>query len=156
MDTQNVNHAYENLIARLNDIRRQWWWLTFSEGVLKCVGILALITVGTLVILAISFQPSQSPLLFWIRIGVLLLSVGIAIYTLIRSLILPLSGKQTNAAVASRLESTQVESEVTSEDRILSAVQLWKDLKDNRLGYAPEFIEHLILQTEQDMKKYST
>ena len=152
MDTQNVNHVYENLIARLNAIRRQWWWLTFSEGVLKFVGILALITVGTLIILAVSFQSSQSPLLFWIRIGVLLLSIGIAIYTLIRTLILPLSRKHTNAAVASRLESTQAESELASEDRILSAVQLWEDLKDNRLGYAPEFIEHLILQTDQDMK----
>ena len=152
MDTQNVNHAYENLIARLNTIRRQWWWLTFSEGVLKFVSILALITVGTLIIFTISFQPSQSSLLFWIRIGVLLLSIGIAIYTLIRTLIFPLCRKHTNAVVASLLESTQAESELASENRILSAVQLWKNLKDNRLGYAPEFIEHLILQTDQDMK----
>ena len=152
MDTQNVNKAYENLIARLQTIRRQWWWLTFSEGLLKCIGILALVTVGILIILAINIQAWQSPLLLWIRVGILLLSVAIGIYTLIRTLILPLRRPFTDAAIASRLESTQTESELASEDRILSAVQLWKDLTDNRLGYAPEFIERLIIQTEEDMK----
>ena len=152
MDTRNVNQAYENLIARLQAVRRQWWWLTFSEGLLKCIGVLALITVAMLAVFAVSFQISQSAFLFWVRIALLLLAIGIAIYTLIRTLILPLCRRHSDAAVASRLESTQTESELASEDRILSAVQLWKNLTDNRLGYAPEFIEHLILQTDQDMK----
>ena len=152
MDAQNVNKAYENLIARLQTIRRQWWWLTFSEGLLKCIGILALVTVGTLIILAINIQAWQSPFLLWVRVGILLLSVAIGIYTLIRTLILPLCRRRTDAAIASRLESTQEESELASENRILSAVQLWQNLTDNRLGYAPEFIEHLIIQTDEDMK----
>jgi len=152
MDTQNVNQAYENLIARLRAVRRQWWWLTFSEGLLKCIGILALITGAILTLFAVSFQVSQSTFLFWVRIAVLLLAIGIAVYTLIRSLILPLCRKHSDAAVAARLESTQIESELASENRILSAVQLRKNLTDNRLGYAPEFIEHLILQTDQDLK----
>ena len=152
MNTQNVNNAYENLIARLRAIRRQWWWLTFSEGLLKCIGILALVTVGTLIILTINIHAWQSPFLLWARVGILLLSVAISIYTLIRTLILPLCHRRTDAAIASRLESTQAESELASENRILSAVQLWKNLTDNRLGYAPEFIEHLIIQTDEDMK----
>ena len=153
MNTQNVNKAYENLIARLGAIRRQWWWLTFSEGLLKCIGILALVTVGALIILAINIQAWQSPFFLWARVGILLLSVAIGgIYTLIRTLILPLCRRRTDAAIASRLESTQAESELASENRILSAVQLWKNLTDNRLGYAPEFIEHLIIQTDEDMK----
>ena len=152
MDTQNVNRAYENLISQLHAVRRQWWWLTFSEGLLKCIGVLALITVALLTVFTVSFQVSQSAFLFWMRLTVLLLAAGIAIYTLIRTVILPLCRKRSDAAVASRLESTQTESELASEDRILSAVQLWKNLTDNRLGYAPEFIEHLILQTDQDMK----
>ena len=152
MDTQNVNRAYENLISQLHAVRRQWWWLTFSEGLLKCIGVLALITVALLTVFTVSFQVSQSAFLFWMRLVVLLLAAGIAIYTLIRTVILPLCRKRSDAAIASRLESTQTESELASEDRILSAVQLWKNLTDNRLGYAPEFIEHLILQTDQDMK----
>ena len=152
MNTQNVNNAYENLIARLGAIRRQWWWLTFSEGLLKCIGMLALVTVGTLIILTINIQAWQSPFLIWVRVGIFLLSVAIGIYTLIRTLILPLCRRRTDAAIASRLESTQTESELASENRILSAVQLWKNLTDNRLGYAPEFIEHLIIQTDEDMK----
>ncbi|RKU30930.1 hypothetical protein C6499_05460 [Candidatus Poribacteria bacterium] len=152
MNTQNVNKAYENLIARLQTIRRQWWWLTFSQGLLKCIGILALVTVGTLIILAINIQAWQSPFLLWVRVGIFLFAVAIGIYTLIRTLILPLCRRLTDAAIASRLESTQVESELASENRILSAVQLWQNLTDNRLGYAPEFIEHLIIQTDEDMK----
>ncbi len=152
MDTQNVNQAYENLIARLHTVRRQWWWLTFSEGLLKCIGVLALITVAMLAVFTVSFQVSQSAFLFWMRIAVLLLAIGIAIYTLIRTLILPLLRRHSDAAVALRLESTHTESELASENRILSAVQLWKNLTDNRFGYAPEFIEHVILQTDRDME----
>ncbi|MYH83324.1 hypothetical protein F4009_03640 [Candidatus Poribacteria bacterium] len=152
MNRQNVNQAYENLIARLHAVRRQWWWLTFSEGFLKCVGILTLVMVGVLVILNFSFQVRQVPFLLWGRIGILLLSTAITVYIVIRSLIIPLSKRFTDAAVASRLELTQGESELASENRILSAVQLWKNLTENRLGYAPEFIEHLIIQTDQDME----
>ena len=152
MDKQNVNQAYESLIARLHTTRRQWWWLTFSEGVLKCVGILTFVMVGVLGILNVSFQIGQTPFLRSVRIGILLLSIGVAVYIVIRSLIIPLCKRFTDAAVASRLESTQVQSELASENRILSAVQLWKNLTDNRLGYAPEFIEHLIIRTNQDME----
>ncbi|MYA69671.1 hypothetical protein F4Y19_06185 [Candidatus Poribacteria bacterium] len=152
MNRQNVNQAYENLIARLHAVRRQWWWLTFSEGFLKCVGILTLVMVGVLVILNFSFQVRQVPFLLWGRIGILLLSTAITVYIVIRSLIIPLSKRFTDAAVASRLELTQGESELASENRILSAVQLWRNLTENRLGYAPEFIEHLIIQTDQDME----
>ena len=152
MNRQNVNQSYENLIARLHTARRQWWWLTFSEGLLKCVGMLTLVMVSVLVILNVSFQIGQAPFLRWVRIGILLLSIGVAVYIVIRSFIIPLCKKFTDAAVASRLESTQVQSELASENRILSAVQLWKNLTDNRLGYAPEFIEHLIIQTDQDME----
>ena len=152
MDRQNVNRSYENLIARLHAVRRQWWWLTFSQGLLKCVGMLTLVMVGVLVILNVSFQVRQVPFLLWVRIGMLLLSIAITVYIVIRSLIIPLSKRFTDAAVASRLESTQGQSELASENRILSAVQLWKNLTENRLGYAPEFIEHLIIQTDQDME----
>lgn len=151
MNRQNVNQSYENLIARLHAVRRQWWWLTFSEGLLKCVGMLTLVMVGVLVILNISFQV-RHPFLLWVRIGILLLSIAIIVYIVIRSLIIPLSKRFTDAAVASRLESTQGQSELASENRILSAVQLWKNLTENRLGYAPEFIEHLIIQTDRDME----
>ena len=152
MNKQNVNQAHENLIARLHTVRRQWWWLTFSEGLLKCIGMLTLVMVGALVILNISFQIRQIPFLLWVRIGILLLSIAVAIYIVVRSLIIPLSKRFTDAAVASRLESTQGQSELASENRILSAVQLWKNLTNNRLGYASEFIEHLIIQTDQDME----
>lgn len=152
MNRQNVNQSYENLIARLHAVRRQWWWLTFSEGLLKCVGMLTLVMVGVLVILNVSFQVQQVPFLLWVRIGILLLSIAITVYIVIRSLIIPLSKRFTDAAVASHLESTQGESELASENRILSAVQLWKNLTENRLGYAPEFIEQLIIQTDQDME----
>ncbi len=152
MDRQNVNQSYENLIARLHAVRRQWWWLTFSEGLLKCIGMLTLVMVGVLVILNVSFQIRQVPFLLWGRIGILLLSIAITVYIVIRALIIPLSKRFTDAAVASRLELTQGESELASENRILSAVQLWKNLTENRLGYAPEFIEHLIIETDQDME----
>lgn len=153
MNTQNVNRAYENLIIQLRAIRRQWRWLIFSEGLLKCIGILALVGTGVLIVFALSLRMWQLPFSHWMRMGVLLLSIGVAVYAVVRALVLPLRRRLTDAAVAARLESTQAESEFASENRILSAVQLWSALADNRLGYAPEFIEHLILQTSRDMEQ---
>ena len=153
MNTQDVNRAYENLIAQLRAIRRQWRWLIFSEGLLKCVGVLALLMTGVLIILAFSMRAGQLPFAPWIRIGLLLLSLGIAVYTTIRTLVLPLRRRLTEGTVAARLESTQTETEFASENRILSAVQLQGALADNLLGYAPEFIEHLIVQTSRDMEQ---
>ena len=148
-----VNAAYGNLIDRLRAIRRQWRWLTFSEGLLKCIGILALVMAGTLIILAMSFQLWQFPFSRWIRIAIILLSIGGAVYAVIRTFVLPLCNKLTDAAVASRLESTQTEAAFAAENRVLSAVQLWKTLENNRLGYAPEFVEHLIVQASRDMEQ---
>ena len=153
MNTQDVNRAYENLIVQLRRIRRQWRWLLFSEGLLKCVGIFALLATGVLLIFALSLRIPQFPFSHWIRIGILLVSIGTAAYVVIRSLVRPLRRKLTDAVVAARLESAQTESGFASENRILSAVQLWRTLADNRLGYAPEFIEHLILQTSGDMEQ---
>lgn len=153
MNTQDVNRAYENLIAQLRKVRRQWRWLIFLQGLLRCTGILALVTTGTFIILAFSLRGWQFPFAHWIRIGVLLLSISIAVYTVARTLVLPLRRKLTDAVIAARLESTQVESEFASENRILSAVQLQKTLTDNRLGYASEFIEHLIVQTSRDIEQ---
>ena len=153
MMRQSVDRAYENLIAQLRTIRRQWRWLTFSLGMLRCLGILALVMTVVPLILTLSSRLWQSPFSRWVSIGILLLSIGIAIYTVVRTLVLPLRRKLTDARVAALLESAQTESEFASENRILSAVQLQKTLEDNRLGYAPEFIEHLILQTRRDMEQ---
>ena len=153
MNRQNVNEAYGNLIDRLRAIRRQWRWLTFSVGLLKCIGILALVMAGTLIILAMSFQWWLSPFSRWIRIAIILLSIGGAVYAVIRTFVLPLCRKLTDAAVASRLESTQTEEAFAAENRVLSAVQLWKTLENNRLGYASEFVEHLIVQASRDMEQ---
>ena len=153
MDRQNVITAYGNLIAQLRAIRRQWRWLTFSEGLLKCIGILALVMTGTVIILAMSFQLWQFPFSRWIRIGIVLLSIGGAIYAIIQSFVLPLCSKLSDAAVASRLESTQTAETFAAENRILSAVQLWETLENNRFGYAREFVEHLIVQASQDMEQ---
>ena len=153
MDRQNVNAAYGNLIDRLRAVRRRWRWLTFSEGLLKCIGILAFVMTGTVIILAVSFQLWQFPFSRWIRIAIVLLSIGGAIYVIVRSFVLPLSNKLTDAAVASRLESTQTAETFAAENRILSAVQLWRTLQDNRLGYAPEFVEHLVIQASWDMEQ---
>ena len=153
MDKQSVNEAYGTLIDRLRAIQRQWRWLTFSEGLLKCLGILALIMAGAAIILSMSFQLWQFPASRWIRIAITLLSIGSAVYVVIRACVLPLCQKLTDAAVAARLESAQTEASFAAENRILSAVQLWKTLEDNRLGYAPEFVEHLILQASRDVEQ---
>ena len=150
---EKLKEDYGNLMDRLRAMQRRWRWLTFSEGLLKCIGMLALVIAGTLIILMVSFQLWQSASLRWIRIAIILLSIAGAVYTVIRTFVLPLCQKLTDTAVAARLESRQPEAAFAAENRILSAVQLWNTLEDNRLGYAPEFVEHLIVQASRDMEQ---
>jgi len=146
MNTQHVNQTYQYLIARLRAFRRTWRWLIFSAGLLMSVGVLGLVMTASLV----SFQ---LPLPRWVHLGIVLLSMGIGGYTAIRTIIQPLCRKLTDAKVAAYLELVNTEGEEPSQNRILSAVQLWGTLADNQLGYAPEFIGQLILQTRHDMEQ---
>ena len=100
---EKLKEDYGNLMDRLRAMQRRWRWLTFSEGLLKCIGMLALVMAGTLIILTVSFQLWQSPFLRWIRIAIILLSIAGAVYTVIRTFVLPLCQKLTDTAVASRL-----------------------------------------------------
>ena len=151
MDRHDMNAAYGNLIDQLRAIRRDWRWLTFSAGLLKCAGILALVLTATVALLTISAQWWQFPFSRWIRITIIFVSIGATIYTILRTFILPLRTPLTDAAVAARLETTHASENFATENRVLSAVQLWRTLTDNRFGYAPEFVEHLIRQANADI-----
>ena len=145
-NVNNVNEAYGKVMAALRSVRRTWRWLTFSEGVLMCIGILAFAMTGALVCF-------QLPSPRWMRIAIILIGIGIGIWMLIRYLLLPLCRKLTDATVAARLEKTAPASAPASENRILSAVQLKSALADNRFGYAPEFVEQLIFESEREVER---
>ncbi len=144
MKTQNVNQAYETIIAALRTIRRKWRWLIFIEALLRTISLFSLILVGTLVGL-------QIPLPHWTRAAIVLCAIGCGIYILSRTLLLPLYLKLTDAKVAARLEQTESsEHDELGQNRLLSAVQLRDTFTDNRLGYATEFIERLTFEAERD------
>ena len=138
----NVNEAYQKIIAALRTVRWTWRWLTFSEGVLMCIGILACTMTGALVCFAL-------PLPRWLRIAIILLGIGIGIWTLVWFLLRPLRRKLTDATVAAHLEKT----EPAFQSRILSAVQLKGTLAENQFGYAPEFVEQLIFETAREVER---
>lgn len=145
-NVNNVNEAYGRVMAALRSVRRTWRWLTFSEGVLMCIGILAFAMTGALVCF-------QLPSPRWMRIAIILIGIGIGIWMLIRYLLLPLCRKLTDATVAARLEKNVDVSGPASENRILSAVQLKSALADNRFGYAPEFVKQLIFESEREVER---
>ncbi len=142
MSTQNINQIYQSIIAKLSAVRRTWRWLIFSESFLRWITTLALVM--TVILLCF-----QLPLHSLIRSGIVILSIGIAIYTTFRILIRPLLRKLPHSTVAAYLEKAYP----NIENRILSTVQLKPTLENNRLGYAQEFVEQLIFQTQHDVQK---
>ena len=142
MLNQNTNQIYQSIIAKLSGVRRTWRWLIFSESFLRLITTLALVM--TLILLCF-----QLPLHSLIRSGIVILSIGIAFYVTFRILIRPLLRKLSHSTVAAYLEKAYP----NIENRILSTVQLKPTLENNRLGYAQEFVEQLIFQTQQDVQK---
>ena len=98
--------------------------------------------------LAIAFVIDQIlPLPRFLRMGLVLLWLGIGAYAAYRCLIRPVSQKLTTARVAAYVETHYP----GFENRILSAVQLKPEMENNRFGYALGFIEKLIGGTHQLM-----
>ena len=138
---QNTPHqVYQTIIDKLNAVRRNWRWLIFSERLLKLLSILAIALTAVLLIFQLPLNPILHSLL-------LVVCIGFGVYITLRVLIIPLTKKLPYAKVAAFLETFYP----SIENRILSSIQLRPTLDENRLGYAPEFIEQLILQTQNDI-----
>ncbi len=142
MSNQNTNRIYQTIIAKLSTIRRTWRWLIFSDSLLRWFSTLAIVMTGVLLLLYLPL-----PRLF--RGGIVVISFGILIYFTFRILVLPQLRKFSHTKVAAYLEKSYP----NIENRILSAVQLKPTLENNRLGYAHEFVEQLIRQTQDDVEK---
>lgn len=141
MENKNIGQVYQTIITKLKTVRSQWRFLIFSEAFLRWFGFLAF----TMTVVLLVFQ---IPLNHTIRSIILVFSIGIAIYFTIRILILPFTRRLSFSKVAAHLEQAYP----NIENRVLSSIQLNQTLEENRLGYASEFIEQLIHQTQHDMR----
>ncbi len=140
MPENTPNQVYQSIIDKLNAVRRNWRWLIFSERLLKLLTVFAIALTVVLLIFQLPLNPIVSSLL-------LVVFIGLGIYITLRVLIIPLTKKLTYAKVAAFLETFYP----SIENRILSSIQLRPTLDENRLGYATDFIERLILQTQDDI-----
>ena len=137
----NTEQTYQEIITRLHSLRRQWRLLLFSHSLLRWLGAVAI----ALAIILVIDQILPLPRL--LRMGLVLLWLGIGVYTALRYLIRPVFQKLTNARVAAYVENHYP----GFENRILSAIQLKPEMDHNRFGYALGFIERLIEGTHQLM-----
>ncbi len=142
MQENTAHQVYQTIIDKLNSVRRSWRWLIFSERLLKLLSILAITLTAVLLIFQLPLNPILHSLL-------LVVCIGFGIYITLRVLIIPLTRKLTYSKVAAFLETFYP----SIENRILSSIQLRPTLDENRLGYALEFIEQLILQTQNDISQ---
>ena len=142
MSNQNTNRIYQAIITKLSTIRRTWRWLIFSDNLLRWFSTLAILMTGVLLVLYLPL-----PRLF--RSAIVVVSFGVLIYITFRILVLPQLRKISHTKVAAYLEKSYP----NIENRILSAVQLKPTLENNRLGYAQDFVEQLIQQTQDDVEK---
>ena len=141
MSNSNTEQSYQEITNRLHSLRRQWRLLLFSHSLLRWLGILVLA-------LALAFIIDQIlPLPRPLRMGLVVLWLGIGMFAAFRYLIRPMFQKLTNARVAAYVESHYP----GFENHILSAVQLKPEMENNRFGYALGFIEKLIEGTHQLM-----
>ena len=141
MSNSSTEQSYQEIINRLHSLRRQWRLLLFSHSLLRWLGAIALALATTLVI------DQTLPLPRFLRMGLVLLWLGICVYAAYRYLIRSVCQKLTNAGVAAYVENHYP----GFENRILSAVQLKPEMENNRFGYALGFIEKLIEGTHQLM-----
>ncbi len=146
MPNRNTEQTYQEITNRLQSLRAQWRLLLLSHSLLRWLGTLA-------IALAVALMIDQLlPLPRVLRMGLVLLWIGVGVYAAVRYLIRPVFQKLTNDRVAAYIET----SHPRFENRILSAVQLKPEMENNRFGYALEFIERLIEGAHQSIDQIET
>ena len=141
MSNLSTEQTYQEIINRLHLLRRKWRLLLFSHSFLRWLSAVALA-------LAIALAIDQIlPLPRSLRMGMVLLWLGIGMFAAFRYLIRPVFQKLTTARVAAYVENHYP----GFENRILSTVQLKPEMDNNRFGYALSFIEKLIEGTHRSI-----
>ncbi len=143
MPNTNTEQTYQEITNQLNSLRRQWRLLLFSHSLLRWLGVVALVLAIVLVL------DQLLPLPRLLRMGLVLMWLGIGVFAAFHYLIRPVFQKLTDARVAAYVENHYP----GFENRILSAVQLKPEMEHNRFGYALEFIEKLIEGAHQLIDK---
>ena len=98
VSNSNTEQSYQEIINRLHALRRQWRVLLFSHSLLRWLGALALALTPALIIDQIL------PLPRFLRMGLVLVWLGVGVYAAFRYLIRPVFQKLTNARVAAYVE----------------------------------------------------
>ena len=143
MTPQNTNQSYQTIINALESLRTRWRLILLSQSVMLWLGILALALAAILVV------NQLLPLHRILRMGLVIVWLGIGVYAGFRYLICPVFQKLTHDRVAAYVETAYP----GFENRVLSAVQLKSEIENNRFGYALAFIEKLIEQARESIEQ---
>ena len=138
--------SYQTIVNRLRSLGVQWRLLLILQGLLLCLGVMALALSVALVI------DQLLPIPRIIRMGLVLLVLGIGVYVIIFNFIRPVFGRLTIDRVATYIERSYP----GFENRILSAIQLQSEIVHNRFGYALEFINRLTEQARHSIEEIKT
>ena len=143
MQNRHSEQSYQTIVNRLRSLGVQWRMLHIFQGLLLCSGVIAVALSVALVI------DQLLPIPRLIRMGLVLLVIGIGAYTIIFNFIRPVFGRLTINRVAAYIERSYP----GFENRILSAIQLQPEIAHNRFGYALEFINRLTEQARQSIEE---
>lgn len=146
MTIRAIDERYQEIINRLRLVRTQWRVLLISYNFLRWMAAIAISLAAALVADSLTQLPSL------LRIGLVLLWLGITVYTALRYLFHPIVQRLSNNRVAAYVDVSNSE----FENRFLSAVQLEPELKANSFGYALGFIEKLTQQAHQLLGRIET
>ncbi|MDE0184860.1 MAG: hypothetical protein OXP71_05325 [Candidatus Poribacteria bacterium] len=133
----------QEIKTHLQLLRNQWRLLLFSHNFLRWLALLALSLATVLTADSLMQLPS------FLRIGLLVLWLGITVCTAFRYLIRPILKKLSKNRVAAYVDASNSD----FENRLLSTVQLEPELKANNFGYATGFIEELTQQAHQSIDR---
>ena len=143
MTIRAIDERYQEIINRLRLVRTQWRVLLISYVFLRWLAVIAISLATALVADSLTQLPSL------LRIGLVLLWLGITVYTAFRYLFRPILQRLSNNRVAAYVDVSNSD----FENRFLSAVQLEPELKANSFGYALGFIDKLTQQAHQSLDR---
>ena len=138
-----IDEAYQAIIARLRLILVQWRFLDFSQNFLRCLAvILIFFSVAVLIDQVVPLPRLMRMTLVMIVVGVCL---GFGYLYLVHSLFRKLEYRHVSAYV----EASHPE----LENCLSSAIQLRPEIERNRFGYSNVFIAKLIWQAHQSLSQ---
>ena len=138
--------SYTDLRSTLRKLKTRSELLRYSGGLLSWLGAISLLLLGLALLGGMLQLPAA------VRVSMIVILVGCAIWAGYAFIVRAILRRTSIERIAFKIEQSHPE----LQDRLISSLQLWPELSENKYGYATDFIARVVEEAGASLSKIDT